>query len=104
MQNIKGPEQDDDLRAEVREVSQRMGILEYRLDAVEHRLDAVEHRLDAVEQRLGAVEQRLSSVEATLQHVATKADLHQALNTQTWKMLGFGVTMIAATFALARYL
>lgn len=97
MQNIKGPEQDDDLRAEVREVSQRMGIVEHRLDGVEHRLDAVEHRL-------GAVEQRLSSVEATLQHVATKADLHQALNAQTWKMAGFGVTMLAATFALARYL
>ena len=90
MQNIKGPEQDDDLRAEVREVSQRMGILEHRMDGFEH--------------RLCAVEQRLSSIEATLQHVATKADLHQALNAQTWKMAGFGVTMLAATFALARYL
>lgn len=90
MQNIKGPEQDDDLRAEVREVSQRMGILEHRMDGFEH--------------RLCAVEQLLSSIEATLQHVATKADLHQALNAQTWKMAGFGVTMLAATFALARYL
>ena len=90
MQNIKGPEQDDDLRAEVREVSQRMGILEHRMDGFEH--------------RLCAVEQLLSSIEATLQHVATKADVHQALNAQTWKMAGFGVTMLAATFALARYL
>ena len=90
MQNIKGPEQDDDLRAEVREVSQRMGILEHRMDGFEH--------------QLCAVEQRLSSIEATLQHVATKADVHQALNAQTWKMAGFGVTMLAATFALARYL
>lgn len=97
MQNIEGPVQDGDLRAGVHELSGRMGI-------VEHRLDGVDQRLVAVEQRLGAVEQRLSSVEATLQHCATKADLHQALNAQTWKMAGFGVTMMAATFALARYL
>jgi len=96
MANIDGA-QDEDLRTEVRTLSQQVGM-------IQHRLDGVEHRLDGVERRLGAVEQRVASVEATLQHVATKADLHQALNTQTWKMAGFGATMLAATFALARYL
>lgn len=97
MNKVEGSVQDEDLRVEVREVSRRVGLVEYRLDGVEH-------RLGGVEQRLGAVEHRLTAVETTLQHVATRADLHQALNAQTWKMIGFGVTMIAATFALARYL
>jgi archaellum component FlaC len=103
MANIEGA-QDEDLRTGVRTLSHQMGMVEHRLDGVEHRLDGVEHRLDGVEHRLGAMEQRIASVEATLQHVATKADLHQALNAQTWKMAGFGATMLAATFALARYL
>jgi hypothetical protein len=90
MQNVDGSVQDGDLRAEVREVSHRVGF--------------VEQRLGAVEQRLGAVEQRLGAVEATLQHVVTKGDLYQALNAQTWKMAGFGLTMIALTFAMTRYL
>ena len=83
MQSVDGPVQDGDLRAEVREVSRRVGVLE---------------------QRVGAVEQRLGAVEATLQHVVTKGDLYQALNAQTWKMAGFGLTMIAFTFAITRYL
>lgn len=83
MQNIDGSVQDGDLRAEVREVSRRVG---------------------ALEQRVGAVEQRLGAVEATLQHVVTKGDLYQALNAQTWRMAGFGLTMIALTFAITRYL
>lgn len=83
MQNVDGSVQDGDLRAEVREVSRRVGVLE---------------------QRVGAVEQRLGAVEATLQHVVTKGDLYQALNAQTWKMAGFGLTMIALTFAITRYL
>ena len=97
MQNVDGSVQDGDLRAEVREVSHRVGV-------VEQRLGAVEQRLGTVEQRLGAVEQRLGAVEATLQHVVTKGDLYQALNAQTWKMAGFGLTMIALTFAMTRYL
>lgn len=90
MQNVDGSVQDGDLRAEVREVSYRVGVLE--------------QRMGAVEQRLGAVEQRLGAVESTLQHVVTKGDLYQALNAQTWKMAGFGLTMIALTFAITRYL
>lgn len=104
MSNIDGPAQDEDLRGEVRELTHQMGRVENRLGVVEHRLDGVEHRLDGVEHRLGAVEQRIASVEATLQHVATKADLHQALNTQTLKMAMFGAAMLATTFAVARYL
>ena len=104
MQTIQRPVHDGELRAAVHELLRRLGILAHRLEGVDQRLVVVDQRLVAVEQRLGAVEQRLSSVEATLQHVATKADLHQALNAQTWKMAGFGVTMMAATFALARYL
>lgn len=83
MQNVDGSVQDGDLRAEVREVSRCVG---------------------ALEQRVGAVEQRLGAVEATLQHVVTKGDLYQALNAQTWKMAGFGLTMIALIFAITRYL
>lgn len=64
-----------------------------------------------VAQRVGALEQRTASVEATLQHTATKADVHaatnsvlQTLNAQTWKMMGFGITIVVAVFGVARYL
>lgn len=106
-----GPTQDDELHAEVRDLSRRFGTIEVRLGTVEVRLGTVEatlggvvHRLEGVETRLGGVEQRVASVESTLQFVATKADLHQALNVQTWKIVGFGVTIVAAAFVLARYL
>ncbi|HEU4853258.1 MAG TPA: hypothetical protein VFT37_14000 [Telluria sp.] len=72
---------------------------------------ALRAEMREVGQRVGALEQRMASVEATLQHVATKADLYelksnvlQALNAQTWKMMGFGITIVAAVFGLARYL
>lgn len=99
-----GPTQDDELHAEVRDLSRRFGTIEVRLGTVEATLGGVVHRLEGVETRLGGVEQRVASVESTLQFVATKADLHQALNLQTWKIVGFGVTIVAAAFVLARYL
>lgn len=61
--------------------------------------------------RLSRLETRLTRVETVLEHVATKADLsaavvaiHQAINSQTWKIVGFGVAIVGASFALARYL
>lgn len=96
MQEIQGPMQDT-LRVTARDVSQQIGIVEYRLDRVAH-------RLWMIEQRLGAIERRIASVEDILQRVVTTADLHQELHAQTWKLIWIGVTTLAATFALACYL
>lgn len=90
MLNVDEPVQDGELRNEVRVISKR--------------LDGVDKRLDVVEQRLQAVEVGLAKVQAMIEHVVTKGELHAALNAQTWKIMGFGLTIVAAAFALARYL
>ncbi|HZX25756.1 MAG TPA: hypothetical protein VFF16_01705 [Telluria sp.] len=53
---------------------------------------------------MARIEMRLDSIDAQM---ATKADLHREINAQTWRLVtfvsGFGASLAAATFAIARY-
>ena len=50
---------------------------------------------------------RLVHIETRLDHTATKADLHEAINSQTWKLVtfvcGFGTALTAAVYFMAKH-
>lgn len=96
MPNVDEPVQDGELKNEVRAMSQRLDGIDKRLDVVDKRLDVVDHRLQAVEVGLAKVQ--------AIEPVVSKGELHAALNAQTWKIMSSGLTIVAAAFALARYL
>lgn len=65
----------------------------------------METRMSALEAANLVTRDRLARIEARLDSVATKADLHQEINAQTWKLLtfvcGFGTALVAATYFIA---
>lgn len=42
------------------------------------------------------MERRVSRLEGGYEHLATKADLERAINTLTWRFIGFGVVLAGA--------
>lgn len=68
------------------------------------RLTRLENFAEETRQRLARIEMRLDSIDAQM---ATKADLHREINAQTRRLVtfvsGFGASLAAATFAIARY-
>jgi hypothetical protein len=64
-------------------------------------------RVANLENDMRDVRDRIVRVEAKLDNFATKADLHEALSTQTCKLVtfvcGFGTTLVAATYFIAMH-
>ncbi|WP_130389416.1 hypothetical protein [Cupriavidus agavae] len=87
-------------------LDRRLAGVETRTDGLDHRLDRVKAKVDQIDTRLGNIENKVARIEARLDDTATKADLHAALNGQTWRLVtfvtGFGSALVAATFFLAR--
>jgi chromosome segregation ATPase len=54
----------DGLRAEVRDVKLRLGLIEQRLSLLDQRLDHMEERFNRIEDRLDRIERRLDIVSA----------------------------------------
>ena len=48
-------------------------------------------------------ENRLAFLEGKAESFATKADLYQALNGMTWKIIGAIAALVAAVFFIARH-
>ena len=46
------------------------------------------------------MERRVSRLEGSYQHLATKADLVRAINTLTWRFIGFGVALAGVVTAV----
>lgn len=59
-----------------------------------------------LEERMRQVEQAVIEIRSTLPHLATKADLHSEISSQTWKlvtwMTGICGALVAATFLIAK--
>jgi len=63
-----------------------------------------------MESRLRAVEQAIVEIRTVLPTLATKtglaglrAELHQSINSQTWKILGGCAALVTAVYFIARY-
>ena len=75
------------------------------------RIAKLESLAEKTSERLGAIEKDVSIIKsnyATREDLqAAKADLHKAMNDQTWKiitwMTGISTALVAATFFLARF-
>ncbi len=83
-------------------VESRLGNVESRLGNVENRLDKVEVQVKKIENRLDKIEGRLDRMEVRLDATATKAELHQAIAAQTWRMITAATALVAATYYIAR--
>lgn len=84
-----------EMRGKLDEVTNRLGNVEIRLDKVEIQVEKIESRLDKIEGRLDRIEVRLDAT-------ATKAELHQAIAAQTWRMITAATALVAATYYIAR--
>lgn len=64
---------------------------------MEQRVAKLEALAEKTGERLNAIENRLTSIETKLDGFnnlfATKADLHKAINDQTWKIIGAMITL-----------
>jgi tetrahydromethanopterin S-methyltransferase subunit B len=64
-------------------------------------------RVSNLETDVRDVRDRLARVESKLDTFATKADLFDALNAQTWRFVtfvcGFGTALVAATYFFAKH-
>ncbi|KAB0600267.1 coiled-coil domain-containing protein [Castellaniella defragrans] len=83
-------------------VEERLEKVEERLDKVEERLDKIEERLDKVEHRLQKVEEHLIRHSVLLEHTATRADILEALNTQTKWVIGAGFGLMTLGVAISK--
>lgn len=59
-------------------------------------------RVSHLEIDMRDVRDRLAKIESKLESFATKSDLYQAINNQTWKLVtfvcGFGTALVAAVY------
>lgn len=62
----------------------------------------MEARITALESANLETRDRLARIETRLESVATKSDLHEALHSLTWKLIGSCALLVAATFAIAK--
>lgn len=62
----------------------------------------METRVSALEAANLETRDRLARIETRLDFVATKSDLHEALHSLTWKLIGSCALLVAATFAIAK--
>lgn len=106
---ISTNEQFGGIRVRLDKVEERLDKVEKRLDRIEERLDRVEERLEKVEERLDKVEHRLQKVEehlirhsVLLEHTATRADILEALNTQTKWVIGAGFGLMTLGVAISK--
>ncbi|CDM25387.1 Chromosome partition protein smc [Castellaniella defragrans 65Phen] len=106
---ISTNEQFGGIRVRLDKVEERLDKVEKRLDRIEERLDRVEERLDKIEERLDKVEHRLQKVEehlirhsVLLEHTATRADILEALNTQTKWVIGAGFGLMTLGVAVSK--
>ena len=81
-----------------------VGTLQVSVGALQVSVGALEVDMRDVRDRLARVETKIDIFATTF---ATKEDLHQALNTQTWKLVSFvsafGTAMVGAVFFIARH-
>lgn len=63
----------------------------------------MEARLRALEDANLETRDRLARIETRLDGFATKADLHEALHALTWKIVGSCALLVAATYAVVKY-
>lgn len=71
------------------------------LERLEARLERLEVRLERLVTHVAQLDTRLVRVETTLPHLATKADVSNAINALTWRMAAI---VIAGLAALAAFL
>ena len=57
---------------------------------------------DRVEARLGHLEKDVAAIKATLQHLATKADVQEAINALTWRLIAALLLGLAALGAFLK--
>jgi predicted nucleic acid-binding Zn-ribbon protein len=74
-----------------------------RVDGIETRLDRIETRMDGIETRMDGIETRMDRIEARMSTFATKGDLHDALHSQTWRMIGVVGSLVAVVYYVARH-
>ena len=119
MTDTDGQSQTEEMRlliAQITETNRRLGALEQRMVVFEQRMVVFEQRMVAFEQRMGTFDQKLdlliqvvnrlevrvsvleNTTEAIKVHGATKADIHQALHSYTWKMIAFVSALVAAAY------
>lgn len=67
----------------------------------------MEARVKKLEDFAQDTRDRLTRIEAGLGNFATKADLHEAINAQTWKLVtfvcGFGTALVAAVYFISTH-
>lgn len=63
----------------------------------------MESRISALEAANLETRDRLARIETRLEAVATKADLHEALHSLTWKIIGACAALVAAAYFVAKY-
>jgi|GEM_PF-632041 len=63
----------------------------------------MEARISALEAANLETRDRLARIETRLEAVATKSDLHEALHSLTWKIVGACAALVAAAYFVAKY-
>lgn len=73
---------------------------------MEARVQKLELIAEKTSERLGAIEKDVAVLLSRSDGFATKADLHQAIDAQTWKFVtwvtGMGAVLVAAVYFIAR--
>jgi hypothetical protein len=69
---------------------------------LERRVANLETDVRAIRDSVSSVKTDVATLAAHAASYATKADLHQELNAQTWKIMGIIVTLVLGVFGLMR--
>lgn len=72
------------------------------LERLEARLEQLEVRLERIVTHVVNLDTRLVRVETTLPHLATKADVSNAINALTWRMAAIVTAGLAALAAFLK--
>ncbi|MBR8123252.1 hypothetical protein KDW39_08830 [Burkholderia multivorans] len=63
----------------------------------------MESRIAALEAANLETRDRLARIETRLDSVTTKADLHEALHSMTWKIIGSIAVLVGAVYYIAKH-
>jgi hypothetical protein len=70
---------------------------------MEPQLEIMERRLAKVEDAVLRLEQAVAGIRSQLEHMCTKADLHESMNAQTRWMIGIAVLLGASAITVMSF-
>lgn len=78
------------------------GGIEGRLGKIEQNVAALQKDVSVLKDDVATLKSDVLGIKTQLPTFATKEDLYKALQEQTWRVIGAGALLVAATFWIAR--